>query len=201
MWLAFFGMIKRDKSNLCRPFIDYEGKLSKVTTLQLLSDASRSHQLGMGAVFLEEDRWIIGQWNAGFVQKEEPSIEFLELYAMTAAVLTWGWSDHLHNQRITVYCDNESVVHMINNSVSSCSQCRKLIRILTLENIKCNRRLFARHIRTHLNVLSDALSRQNLTKFWKFAPKSMRKTMDQMPDWFWPPENIWFDDNLDFLSL
>ena len=132
---------------------------------------------------------------------QEPSIEFLELYAVTAAILTWGWSHYLQGGRITLYCDNEAVVFMINTSASSCEQCRKLIRILVLEDIKHNRRLFARHIRTQDNILSNALSRLNIHNFWSHAPKSMNKEADGLPEWFWPPQKIWFDNNLDFLSL
>ena len=53
-------------------------------------------------------------------KKYNPSIEYLELFALTAAVLTWG--SKLKNRRITIFCDNLSVVCMINNDKVTSSE-------------------------------------------------------------------------------
>ena len=52
---------------------------------------------------------------------KSPSIEYLELYGLTAGPLTWG--EQIINQRIIVFCDNLAVVGMINNCASTCSNC------------------------------------------------------------------------------
>ena len=63
----------------------------------------------------------------------EPSIEFLELFAVLASVDMWG---HLiQNHRIALYCDNQAVVHMFNNATSSCKRCMILISRLTLTSM------------------------------------------------------------------
>ena len=156
----------------------------------------------MGAVFLEENQWLAGLWDPPFIEEQEPSIEFLELYALTMAVLTWGKLPSMINHRVTIFCDNESVVYMINNQASSCPQCRKLLRLLALDNIHANRRLFARHVVTSQNSLADSLSRNNYVKFWKLAPSTMSRSADRMPPKYWPPQKVWFQDNTnDLLSL
>ena len=84
--------------NLCRPFVDFSSKSSKAKVLDIYSDASRSSSLGMGVVFLEENSWIGQQWDSNFIIEQEPSIEFLELYALVCGIITWGKSDKLINR-------------------------------------------------------------------------------------------------------
>ena len=125
-------------------------------------------------------------------QAGKPSIEFLELFALTAAVVTWCQKDtSLHNRRIKIFCDNESVMYMVNASASTCSQCRKLIRILTLCNIRYNNRIFVKHIRSKDNLLSDALSRLDFDRFWRNAPQSMNPKPDLLDERLWPINKIW----------
>ena len=85
---------------------------------------------------------------------------------------------------------------MINNTTSSCPQCHKLIRILTLDCIRANRRLFACHIATELNVLADSLSHLNFRWFWRFVPDTMNETPDVISCNVWPAEKIWFTDKI-----
>ena len=199
VWLAFLSSARVNKQLLCRPFIDFGGKFSQAKQLALMSDAPKSSTLGMGAVFLEENSWIIGQWDQSFIVDCDPSIEFLELYTLTVAILTWCTVDKLANGRVIVRCDNEAVVHMINNTSSSCAQCHKLLRILVLDGIAANRRIFALHIGTKKNFLADKLSRMDLKRFWKLAPAEMNKIPDKMPNWLWPPQKIWNNNDLSFL--
>ena len=95
-----------------RPFIDFRGV--DAVQLDLYSDASRNFQLGFRG--LCQNEWMFGQWDE-FTRSVEPSIEYLELYAVTIAVILWIWK--FANQRITLFCDNMSIVHMINNMSSS----------------------------------------------------------------------------------
>ena len=79
----------------------------------------------------------------------------------------------LHNGRLTVFCDNKAVVHMVNNTASACKQCRKLIRILTLENLRCNRRIFVNHVTSKNNFLADSLSRMDIVRFFRLAARTV----------------------------
>ena len=125
--------------SLCQPFVDFSEKSMTSTVLGMYSDASKNLKYGMGAVFLEENSWIVLQWNPHFIIEQYPSIEFLELYALTCAVLTWGRKDRMRNRRVTIFCDNEAVVFMVNSYTSTCMQCCKFIRIQTVETKYCKK--------------------------------------------------------------
>ena len=189
-WLHFLNYSGDGLANICRPFVDLDSVVD-AKNLDFASDASKAKTLGFGAVF--GNRWIWGQWNSEFITTQDPSIEFLELFALTAAVVTWGHM--LQNIRIQVYCDNEAVVHMVNNMTSKCPKCMKLIRILVLNSLFHNRRVFVRHISTKLNERPDALSRLQFERFWRCSPTTTHTTPDAIHHSMWPVENIWFDDN------
>ena len=111
IWRQF--LINQD--SLCRPFIDLdEGRTDN--TLSFFMDASKVKNLGFGCYF--NKRWSFGQWEKNFIEQEDPSIAYLELYALCAGVFIW--EQELANMRIVIFCDNESVIHMVNNSSSKC---------------------------------------------------------------------------------
>ena len=126
-------------TELCRPFVDVN-QYADAHTLYFYSDASLHQNLGMGAVY--RSNWIAGCWGSRFILQEKPSIEFLELFALVAAILTWGHHSELTNTRVIISCDNQATLHMVNNLASSCPKCMKLIQILTLNNLQFNRRVF-----------------------------------------------------------
>ena len=74
-----------------------------------------------------------------FIRQQKPSIEFLELYAVTAAVLSW--IHQYKNSRIILFCDNQSVVDMINITSTSCRHCMVLIRMIVLKGLIENVRI------------------------------------------------------------
>ena len=144
----------------------------------------------MGAVF--RDQWIVRQWNSSFIVDCEPSIEFLELYALVAGIITWEQDEQLQDSRVSVFCNNKAVVHMVNNTASSCQKCMKLIRLLVLNNIKHNRRVFTLHIRTEFNILADALSQLDFKWFWANAQPTMSTKLSEIR--LCLPEILWNDE-------
>ena len=78
-----------------------------------------------------------------------------------------------------MFCDNKSVVSMINATTSSCKNCMFLIRLLVLSGLVDNRRVFACHVRGRDNKLADSLSRLDLDRFWREAPQNMTKHPDK----------------------
>ena len=191
MWKRF--LTNQSQTGICRPFVDFsEDRTFTYTSLvtDFYSDASWNPVLGMGATF-DNRRWLWKQWPGGFVQKYEPSIEYLELYALVSAMVTWRDEEALNNAQVTIFCDNEAVVHMVNNLASSCPHCLRLIRVLVLENLNCNRRVFCKHIRSELNILSDALSHLDFNRFWKNAPKTMCSYSDKISEKLWPIDKFW----------
>ena len=186
VWVTFL----KNPANLhiSRPFVDFSDDKNE-ECLFFYSDASKNENFGIGAVF--NNRWIVGRWTPGFIKSEDPSIEFLELIALVAALYTWKGSRQLNNGRVRLYCDNQAVVAMINTLASSCSQCRKLIRLVALLQIQNNIRIFVNFVRSRDNGLADSLSRMDYSRFSKLAGPSMSPVPDDIPSNIWPVERIW----------
>ena len=182
MWINFL----EDQVSNNRPFLDLAKSLC-ARKLNFFSDASANSRLGFGAIF--GNHWLFGQWEENFIDLEEPMIGFLELYVLCVAVFMW--SSLLQNTRIVVFCDNESVVYMMNNMTSSCKFCMELLRRLTLDNLHTNRRVFAQHIKGKNNILSDALSRLKFKTFFDLAPQSIDRFPKKLLQSLWPLSRLW----------
>ena len=143
--------------------------------------------LGFGAIL--NNRWIRGDWGS-FTEECSPSIEYLELFALCTGVLTWQTHEDLINTRITVFCDNQAVVHMINKNTSSCKNCMFLLRLLTIDRLQNNRRLLEKFVSTKDDCLADALSRNQMTQFWRLGPE-MNSQLDIVNCNIWPVHKVW----------
>lgn len=151
VWLVFLENFTQ--ATVCHPMVDFSGNAP--TCLNFYSDTSAAEHLGFGAIYKND--WLFMQWEPQYIKNNSQSIEYLELLALMAAILTWGAKPELCNTRFQIFCDNMAVVNMVNNSSSSCSNCMYLLRLLVLNNLVYNRRAFVKHIKTRDNVLSDAL--------------------------------------------
>lgn len=186
-WMSFLKL----EEAVLRPFMDFGTNLY-ADELQWFTDASKNTKLGFGCYF--QGRYAYEKWNnseEGFIQKYNPSVNFLELYAIVCSVELWG---HLvRNRRVIIFSDNESAVHMVNNSSSACKSCMKLIRIITLTCLNNNTRIFLKHLAGKFNILSDSLSRCNLKKFKRFAPAQiLAEQPEKLPRSVWPLKPEWF---------
>ena len=183
MWLTFL----EHPTVYCRPFLDFT-KTLKADEIEMFSDASG--KIGMGAICNKS--WMIQMWEESFIKKYKPSIEYLELFAVVAGVLKW--IHRFKNRRIILFCDNKSVVDMINLTTTSCKNCMVLIRILVLKGLIENVRIFAKHIEGVKNTLSDNLSRNRMDLFVKNARKAgkaMEICPTPIPEVIWPIGKIW----------
>ena len=180
---VFFDTLQR----VCRPMVDV---YQEAQTIGFYSDASACESLGFGAYF--DGHWLYNAWEPGFIKQKKPSIEYLELFALTAALVTWG--NLLQNRRIKIHCDNQAVVAMINNTSSSCKNCMYLLRILIINNMQFNSRVYCQYIRSQDNKESDALSCLQLNRFFKKINRK-RERIDAEPskivDFLWPVSKIW----------
>ena len=183
VWLAFLND-KEIGRVVNRSMMDMVHNTSE--EIMFYSDASRAKTLGFGCIY--KKNWIFGQWPPGFIKDDEPSIEYLELFAMAAGILTWQKS--LSNMKITVFCDNQAVMHMINNNTSSCSHCMKLIRLIVLNNLLYNRKLSVKFVSTQDNGVADALSRLDFNRFRRLAPE-MKQFPDTIDERIWPIDRVW----------
>ena len=172
VWLSFL-MNEDIKKVVNRPMIDID-MITSSADVGFTSDASAACSLGYGCVL--GNQWIYGQWEPNFIKEDKPSIEYLELYALCAGVITW--ENQLSNCRIIIHCDNMGVVGMVNNLASTCKKCMHLLRLLTPFNgLIHNRRITVKYIKSSDNILSDTLSHLNLNRFRKYG-----KFMNEKPD-------------------
>ena len=156
VWMRFLTATTERKRAIAHLFIDLSrSSCDSEETLSFTSDATANKDLGFGSML--DSSWLYGKWEPGFVNQYKPSIEFLELYALCMGVFVW--SDRLKNRRIAMFCDNEAVVHMVNNTTSGCKYCMVLIRKLVLKCINNNMQIFMRHLKGIHNQYSDFLSR------------------------------------------
>ena len=181
MWLTF---LKHPKV-FCRPFMDFS-KFIIANEIDMYSDASG--KLGMGAICGKQ--WMYQMWPQQFIQKFKPSIEYLELYAVTAAVL--AWIHNFKNNRIILFCDNRSVVDMINATSTSCKNRMVLIRIIVMKGLLENVRIFAKHVSGISNGLADSLSRDKIEQFHRLCEgRVIDKEPVSIPEDIWPIGKIW----------
>ena len=185
IWLIFLQNLSLH--HICRPFTDLNA-FEYASELQFFTDAAKSQKFGMGAVF--GDNWMVARWGDTFIKEQDPSIEYLELFALVAGVLVW--SDRLRDSRFIIFCDNQAVLGMVNSMTSKCHQCMKLLCILAVNGIFYNRRILVKYIASKSNILADSLSRMRFDIFWKHAPPSMNSKLDRLPEEIWPVERIWF---------
>ena len=185
IWRVF--LVNCREAAVCRPMLGLN-IMETSEQLDFSSDASGGEFLGFGTVY--ENRWLFAQWESGYIkQPNGPTIEYLELYALTTAVLTWG--PMLQNKRVVIYCDNQAVVGMINKSSSSFKNCMYSLRLLILDNLIHNRRISAKYIRSQDNKFSDALSRLDFDRFWSLAGDKMDKIPYKISELVWPASKIW----------
>ena len=175
MWEIFLE--EQNHYTICRPFMDLS-VCQSVEQLSFTSDASANKDLGFGMVFDKE--LSFGQWEPGYIKRYEPSIGYLELYTLCSAVFIW--SHKLRDRRVLVSCDNMSAVQMVNSTTSSCKNCMYLLQMLTLQSLRYNFRIYARHLKGILNGPLDALSRLQLNVFFnKYAKQGTKNEPERLP--------------------
>ena len=185
IWLKFLE--SEDNLVVYRPMIEHTA-LDSATEIGFYSNVSANPDLGFGAIL--KNSWIKGTRPKGFINEEKPSIEFLELFALAAGILSWQGREELRNKKIILHCDNMAMVHMVNNMSSGCKYCMVILRLLTLNGLLYNRRLAATYVNTKTNGLSDSLSRNQLRRFRELGP-AMNQNPDAISQDIWPIHKIW----------
>ena len=168
-----------------QPMVDILAPALTSEVIKFCSDVSGRADLGYGCIL--DQSWISGTWDHELML-HEPSIEYLELFALVLGLLTW--EERLSNCRIIIFCDNISVVHMVNSMSSSCANCMILIRLMILNGLRCNRQVTMQYIDTKLNFLADALSRNQMDHFRCLGPH-MNAEPDQPYPGMLPTSRLW----------
>ena len=145
-------------------------KLWHASEIEFYTDASKNFSLGFGGYC--QKSWMQGFWDVE-VAKFNPSIQYLELYALTAGFLAWGH-------------------RFANKSSPACMQCMKLIRIITLHSMKQNVLIYAKHVISSKNEITDALSRGQTLHFKKLTRNlNFDLTQTPIPEQIWPVAKVW----------
>ena len=122
VWTSFL----RNSKMFTRAFVDFTNLNFK--DIRLYSDTSRNFKKG-GFGALCDDSWLQGFWEYPLLVELQPSIKYLELFALMAGIL--AWLKRYKNSNVRVFCDNESVCYMVNTSSSKCKHCMVLTRLST----------------------------------------------------------------------
>lgn len=145
-------------------------------TLKLYTDASGS--LGYGGIF--QSKWFQGRWlPTQSLGRPGISIAWQEFFAIVVACFLW--SDHFANKQIILFCDNESVVNIINSKRSAIPRIMDLLRFFTLITLRFNMYVRAKHIEGTKNLIADSLSRFQMDRFHSLVPQADR-TPYAIPD-------------------
>ena len=181
--LGIWRMFLTSSNIFCRSFMNPE--TTHANEIDMYSDVSG--KIGFGAIC--ERSWMYGEWDRKLIE-QEPSIEYLELYALTAGVLTW--IHRFKNSKIALFCDNMGVIHMVNNMSSKCGKCMVLIRLLVLEGLRHNVKIKVKYVNTKENGKSDALSRMEFKRFFRLGGPNVDPKPTELPKEIWPVSKIWF---------
>ena len=100
-------------------------------------------------------------------------INFKELFAVVAAVFTWG--KHWQNKQIIINMDNVAITDIWKTGSSKDPDNTRSIRALFLFSEKNNINILTEHIAGHHNYLSDSLSRLQVGKFRQMHPEAAQQ--------------------------
>ena len=162
--------VKRDLVMWQHFIADYEGWAPIITpstlVLHLFTDAATSVHLGWGAWW--GLAWTYDSWDPQFMQNNNLSIDFLELYAVLVALQVW--TSQFANKWVIVCSDNQPTVAVVNAKTSNSSSMFTLIRYLTLHCMLNNIKLTAQFVPAVHNSAADALSHLQFSRFRALIP-------------------------------
>ena len=181
-WLIFL----KHPSAYCRPFVNFS-RFWDAEGIDMYSDASKNPKLGFSAIC--QQSFCFHQWDSGFLQEFDPSIAYLELYALTIGVM--NWIHRFANRRIVLFCNNKSVVSMINHTSSTCKNAMVLIRMIVLKSMIHNVRIFARYVASKDYLFADSLSCLKYDYFRKKSKDKYECLPTSVPDNMWPMRRLW----------
>ena len=184
MWETFLW----HQSAFCRPFADFAKKIY-AQDIKFAMDASKNSSLGFGGHCGLE--WMQYRWG-NFIKLHNPSIQYLELFALVAGIL--AWIHKFPNRTVLVKTDNKSVKSMVNRTMSKCRNCMVLVRKLVLHSLIHNVKIRAVYLRSAKNKIADSLSRFQNSRFSKLSRKhGLQLAPTQISEDIWPIEKIWLN--------
>ena len=136
--------------------------------LQFYTDASGSK--GYGAYFA--GAWLRGDWQP-HQRLPQRSIQWQETFAILAA--TTAWAQWLRGKRICFCCDNQAIIKSWERKSVKHPQIADLFRCLFLLAANNNFTLALIHVPGKVNSIADALSRNQMSRYFSLAPQANRQ--------------------------
>ena len=168
--------------------MDFETRL-RPDDIFFAMDALKNVDLGFGGHC--QKSWMQASWGE-FIHKNNPSIQYLELFALVAGVL--AWIHRFPNKMVILYTDNKNVKSIVNRTSSGCKNCMVLVRLLVIHCLRYNVRVFAEYLTSKSNEIADSLSRFQERKFARLRRKfDMDRNQTEVPSQIWPVEKIWIE--------
>jgi hypothetical protein len=147
-------------------------------SISLFSDAS---SVGLSATF--GSRWLYSDWSkVSWVSPENTHINTREIFAIWAAVRTWGHS--WANSQLLIFTDNEATVNVWKTGTCKDKDMMRVMRALFFFCAKINLNVMLSFIPGKLNVHADALSRLQVETFKRNCPSA-----DPLPSSI--PDDVW----------
>ena len=161
MWKAFLT-----GWNGCSFFLDTT--VTPSPYLELYTNASGS--IGFGGYF--HGWWFQGRWPPHMQLNREwgISIGWQELFPIVVACAIWF--PHFSGKQVQFWCNNESVVAIINSGHSKAPHIMDLLRFLVLVSMKHNFFVQVCHVPGVCNETADAVSRFQDVCFRAVAPNA-----------------------------
>lgn len=183
MWRNFL----EQENAVLRPFLDFDDEVNFIE-LPIFSDAAKSPLFGYSTCFLDKKGgtayFCSDQWDEGLIEQWDPSIQFLELYALAVGVILFA--PFLAGKRSVIFCDNQAVIQMVTHGVSSCKHCMILIRRVTLCLMQINAVLDVKFVPSEENKHADLLSRMRTDEFKSLVGETMVPARLHTPPEFLP---------------
>ena len=138
--------------------------------LELYMDETST--IGFGGYF--NRKWFQECWPPHLLinKKTGISIEWQELFPIVIACALWY--PHFAGKCLQFWCDNESVVAIINSGHSKAPRVMDLVRFWVLISMKHNFLVWARHVLGVHNRIADALSCFQVKRLRELAPNADR---------------------------
>ena len=174
-----------------RPLFDLDTRLYYAPQ-RFYTDAAGTK--GCGGIC--DKNWFIIEWDCNFIKKCNPSINYLELYALTVGILSW--IKEYNNSRVIIFCDNQSVIHMVNKQSTKSKNCMVLIRMIVMHCLVHNVKIKVEYIESKSNTYADLLSRLKYKEFWRTARKrgdSFNKNPTKIPDCLVDISELWVQED------
>jgi hypothetical protein len=134
--------------------------------LRIYCSYIRTH-LAVCVIAVFQQSWFYGEWDDNW---EDINITVKELYPIVLALELWG--NKLQNKSVMFNCDNEALVFVLNKQSSKDPQIMYLVRRLVLLSLSFTILFIFTHLLGRCNVISDVLSRLQVSKFRSMLPEA-----------------------------